>query len=84
MDDDNDNCPIDHAQRLPSCLIIDVPFQLNQSVFISEDGNSVLKINPMLSEIALRLRLIPFKSLHRALPQDYYIFVVTNFDYNHH
>ena len=65
MDDDNNNRSIDHAQRLPSCLTIDIPFQLDHGVLIAEDSNGVLKINPMLSEIALRLRLVPFKSLHR-------------------
>ena len=65
MDDNNNNRPIDHAQSLPSCLTIDIPLQLNHYILISEDSDGVLKINPMLSEIALRLRLVPFKSLHR-------------------
>jgi len=65
MDDNDNNCPVDHPQRLPSCLTIDIPFQLDHGVLIAEDSNGILKINPMLSEIALRLRLVPFKSLHR-------------------
>ncbi len=65
MDDNNNNRSIDHAQGLPSCLAIDIPFQLDHHILISENSNRVLKINPMLSEIALRLRLVPFKSLHR-------------------
>jgi len=65
MDDNDNNRPINHAQRLPSCLAIDIPFQFDQSVLVSKDGNGVLKRNPMLYEIAFRLRLVPFKSLHR-------------------
>jgi len=65
MDDNDNNRPIDHAQRLPSCFTIDIPFQLDNGMLIPENSDGVLKINPMLSEIALRLCLVPFKSLHR-------------------
>ena len=65
MDDNDNNRPINHAQRLPSRLAIDIPLQLDQSMLIPENSDGILKINPMLSEIALRLRLVPFKSLHR-------------------